>query len=164
MDCRRTILVDTNVWLDNYLPNRPHGNESRRFLDAAIEAGAELVYPASVTKDVFYIVGSEYKRLLRQESGCVTQQDAATISRIAWGVVDNMAQIATPVGMDLADLWLSSKWRQVDSDLEDNLVRAAAKRARVDLVVTWDKGMLGKAFVPTVTPTVATLQLESGLA
>ena len=48
-----------------------------------------------------------------------------------------------------------------DGDLEDNLVRAAAKRANVDLVVTWDKGMLAKAVVPTVTPTDALAVMDA---
>ncbi len=157
---RRTVLVDTNVWLDNYLPGRPHGEESRRFLDTAVRLGVELTYPASIAKDVFYVVGNEYKRILRGEEGRVAEADAVAIRRIAWGVVDNMSELATPIGMDASDLWLASKWRGVDGDLEDNLVRAAARRAKVDLVVTWDKGMLAKALVPTVTPPVATAQLE----
>ncbi len=32
------------------------------------------------------------------------------------------------------------------------LVRAAAKRANANLLVTWDKVMLSKAVVPTLTP------------
>lgn len=157
----KTILVDTNVWLDNYLPNRPHGEESRSFLDEATMLGAELVYPASIVKDVFYVVGSEYKRMLRVEGREVTQSDALAINRIAWAVVDNMSELATPVGMDLSDIWLASKWRGVDHDLEDNLIRAAARRAKVDLVVTWDKGLLAKALVPTVTPAVAIEELRT---
>lgn len=156
----KTILVDTNVWLDNYLPNRPHGEESRSFLDEVMMSGAELVYPASIVKDVFYVVGSEYKRMLRVEGREVTQSDALAINRIAWAVVDNMSELATPVGMDLSDIWLASKWRGVDYDLEDNLIRAAARRAKVDLVVTWDKGLLAKALVPTVTPAVAIEELR----
>ena len=35
------------------------------------------------------------------------------------------------------------------------LLRAAAKRANADLPVTWDKVMLSKAVVPTLTPTDA---------
>ena len=75
-----------------------------------------------------------------------------SIQSFAWGVVDNMQEVATPVGMDYSDVYLATKWRRMDGDLEDNLVRAAAKRAKVDLVVTWDKGMLAKAVVPTLTP------------
>ena len=149
------VLVDTNVWLDQYLPERPHRAESQAFVDKALELGVELAFPASCIKDVFYIVGNEYKRIVRSETGTLSDADAQAIRRIAWGVVDNMQEVATPVGMDLSDLWIASKWRKMDGDLEDNLVRAAARRARVDFVVTWDKGMLAKAVVPTVTPTDA---------
>ena len=31
----RMILVDTNVWLDNYLPNRKGHDDARRFLARA---------------------------------------------------------------------------------------------------------------------------------
>ena len=150
-----TILVDTNVWLDQYLPGRLHANESQAFVDRALELGVELAFPASSIKDVFYLVGSELKRVVRAETGTVSEADAQAIQQVAWGVVDSLQEVATPVGMDLSDVWLASRWRQVDGDLEDNLVRAAAKRARVDLVVTWDKGLLSKAVVPTVTPTDA---------
>lgn len=148
----RIILVDTNVWLDQYLPARPHKEESQAFLDSALAQGIELAYPASIIKDVFYLVTNECKRIVRAETGTLSESDALSIQRLAWGVVDNMQEVATPVGMDLADVWLASKWRRVDADLEDNLVRAAAKRANADLLVTWDKVMLSKAVVPTLTP------------
>lgn len=151
----RGILVDTNVWLDQYLPGRPHAKDSQAFVDKALELGIELAFPAASIKDVFYLAGSEYKRIVRAETGTVSKADAQAIQRIAWGIVDSLQEVATPIGMDLSDVWLASKLRQVDGDLEDNLVRAAAKRANVDLVVTWDKGMLAKAVVPTVTPTDA---------
>ena len=146
------IVVDTNVWLDQYLPARPHRAESHAFVDAALAQGVELTYPVSVIKDVFYLVANEYKRVVRAETGALSESDARSIQRLAWGVVDNMQEVATPVGMDLADVWLASKWRRVDADLEDNLVRAAAKRANADLLVTWDEAMLSKAVVPTLTP------------
>ena len=146
------IVVDTNVWLDQYLPARPHRAESHAFMDAALAQGVELAYPASIIKDVFYLVANEYKRIVRTETGTLSESDAQSIQRLTWGVVDNMQEIATPVGMDLADVWLASKWRRIDADLEDNLVRAAAKRANADLLVTWDKVMLSKAVVPTLTP------------
>lgn len=156
---RRIILVDTNVWLDQYLPVRPHKEESQAFMDYALTQGIELAFPASIIKDVFYIVANEYKRIVRSETGSLTESDARAIQQLAWGVVDNMQEIATPVGMDLSDVWLASKWRQVDADLEDNLVRAAAKRAKSDLLVTWDKGMLSKAVIPTLTPTDAVSEM-----
>ena len=155
------MLVDTNVWLDQYLPDRPHAAESQAFVDCALQLGVELAFPASIIKDVFYVVGSEYKRIARAQKGALSEVDAQAIQRIAWGVVDNMQEIATPVGIDLSDVWLASKWRNVDGDLEDNLVRAAAKRTRAELLVTWDKGMLAKAVVPTVTPTDAIAVMEA---
>jgi len=108
-------------------------------------------------------VASEFKRAVRSETGRLTEADALAIQRLAWGVIDNMQEVGTAVGIDLSDIWLASKWRRVDSDLEDNLVRAAARRAKVDLLVTWDKGVLSKALVPTLTPADAMLEMESWL-
>lgn len=159
----RIILVDTNVWLDQYLPARPRRRDSQAFVDAALERGVELAYPATIVKDVFYLVASEFKRAVRSETGRLTEADALAIQRLAWGVIDNMQEVGTAVGIDLSDIWLASKWRRVDSDLEDNLVRAAARRAKVDLLVTWDKGVLSKALVPTLTPADAMLEMESWL-
>jgi predicted nucleic acid-binding protein len=157
----RTILVDTNVWLDQYLPARQHRKESQAFVDAALSQGVQLTYPAAIVKDVFYIVANEYKRIVRGATGTLTHADALAIQQLAWGVVDNMQEIATTVGMDLSDLWLASKWRHVDSDLEDNIVRAAARRSKADLLVTWDNGMLSKAVVPTLTPTDAIAEIHA---
>ena len=100
----RIILVDTNVWLDQYLPARPHKEESQAFLDSALAQGIELAYPTSIIKDVFYIVVNEFKRIVRSETGSLTESDTRAIQQLAWGVVDNMQEIATPVGMDLSDV------------------------------------------------------------
>lgn len=147
--------MDTDVWLDQYLPGRPHAKDSQTFVDKALGLGIEFAFPAASIKDVFYLAGSEYKRIVRAETGAGSEADAQAIQRIAWGIVDSLQEVATPVGMDLSDVWLASKLRKVDGDLEDDLVRAAAKRAKVDIVVTWDKGLLTKAVVPTATPTDA---------
>ncbi len=157
----RIILVDTNVWLDQYLPDRPHGQESRAFIDYALKVGVNLVYPISALRDVFYLVGQEGKQRARSENGVLSEADARAIQRIAWGAVDNMSEVGTLVGADCSDAWVALKWRNLDGDLEDNLVRAAAQRSKADLVVTWDKGMLSKAVVPTVTPTDALTVMEA---
>ena len=59
---------------------------------------------------------------------------------------------------------LVAKWRSVNSDFEDNLVRAAVQRSDADLLVTWDKHLLARAFVPTVTPEDALKDLLAQMA
>ena len=155
------ILVDTNVWLDQFLPNRPHGQESREFVDRAVEQGAAFAYAAGSLKDVFYIIGNECKRLARSDSDELAEADARFAQEYAWGCIEAIQDLASPVGMDVADIRKASIWRRSNADFEDNLIRAAADRLEADLVVTWDKGMLSKCFVPTVTPADALAELES---
>ena len=45
------FLVDTNVWLDNYLGFRPNHRASCEFLDEAVERGATLCHAATTAKD-----------------------------------------------------------------------------------------------------------------
>ena len=155
------ILVDTNVWLDQFLPARPHERESRMFIDHAVERGASLAYAAGSLKDVFYIIGNECKRLARGNDGELAEADALYAQEYAWGCIEAIQNMASPVGMDLVDIRKASIWRRSNSDFEDNLIRAAADRLEADFVVTWDKGMLSKCFVPTVTPAAALSELDS---
>ena len=154
------VLVDTNVWLDQFLPGRPHAKESRRFVDRAVEADVDLAYAAGSLKDVFHLVDHETKRLVREERGALSQSDASAAQEYAWGCIEAIQDLASPVGMDLIDIRKASIWRRPNADFEDNLVRAAAERLEADLVVTWDKGMLAKSFVPTVTPADALGEME----
>ena len=155
------ILVDTNVWLDQFLPGRPHERASREFVDLAVENGAALAYAAGSLKDVFYIIGSECRRLARGGDGELAEADALFAQEYAWGCIEAIQSMASPVGMDLVDIRKATIWRNSNGDFEDNLIRAAADRLGADLVVTWDKGMLSKCFVPTVTPADAIAELES---
>lgn len=155
------VLVDTNVWLDQFLPERPHGQESREFLDRAVESNLALAYPAGSLKDVFYLVDNESKRMARRETGALTQEDAQAAQEYAWGCIEAVQDLASPVPVDLIDIRKASIWRRSNGDFEDNLVRAAAERLEADLVVTWDRGLLSKCFVPTVTPPVAVCAMEA---
>ena len=51
------LLVDTNVWMCNYVPMRVGHAEAREFLRVAWERHAQLVYPAPILKDLFYLLG-----------------------------------------------------------------------------------------------------------
>lgn len=149
---RPYLLVDTNVWLASYIPSRHGHAAARSFFVESRTHGATLLYAVTTARDLFYLAGRELKRSLREQVGDLTEGDAAAIQRLSWSFVDNMRDMATAVGADEADLWRASKMRGVHGDLEDNLIRAAAERARADLIVTWDRGLLSKALMPTVTP------------
>lgn len=154
------LLVDTNVWMCNYVPMRKGHNEAREFFRAAWECGAQLLYPAPILKDVFYLLGVEYKRQIRAEKGVLSERDASVINELAWGCVQNMRNVATAVGIDESDLWLACKYKALSTDLEDNVVIAAAQRCEADHLVTFDQDLIRKAPVSALLPTDASLLLR----
>ena len=136
------ILIDSCVWVDSYLGDHPRHDESVAFIQEAYESGAQLLFGASKLETVFSVLTAEVKRMIRREKGIVEESDAAAVRAFAWGCVENIRSYATAIGMDDSDLWLASKYRSINSDLEDNVLLAAAQRADVDYVVTWDKDVL----------------------
>ena len=126
---RPSLLIDTNVWLDYFLPDRAGGKEAIDLIVFAFEYEFPLLYPAAIVKDVFYVAVSTFKRIARAEKGSLTQSDAVTATETAWGCVKSMRKQATAVGADESDLWTACNLRSVHNDLEDNLVVAAAQRA-----------------------------------
>ena len=156
----RLLLIDTNVWLGNYLPSRRGHDECRTFLRVAREHDASLLYPAPILKDVFYLIGQEFKRQVQLEKGAVSEEDAGIIRRLAWGCIDNMRELATAVGVDESDIWLACKYRTLSGDLEDNVVIAAAQRAKADHLVTLDQALVRKAPVSALSPQDMTTLLE----
>lgn len=156
----KRLLVDTNVWVCNYVPMRVGHAQAREFLRAVWQNEALLYYPAPILKDVFYLLGLEYKRQIRAEKGELTQDDAAMVNELAWGCVQNMRDVATAVGLDDSDLWLACKYKSLSTDLEDNIVLAAAQRAEVDHLVTFDQDLIRKAPVSALLPSDMVALLE----
>lgn len=87
-----SLLVDTNVWLDCFLPNRPGHDEAIALVLFAYEHEYPLLYPAAILKDVFYLTANAFKRDTRNETGKLTQREAAAATEIAWGCVNSMRE------------------------------------------------------------------------
>ena len=153
------ILIDTNVWLDNCLCDRPGSKASREFLDLARANGAQLTYAVHCLADFFFLVQNHLKREVRK-NGPLTDANALAINKIAWSCVDNLRETATAIAADESDAWRACKYRSLSNDLEDNFVLAAAERANVDFIVTNDQQLLRKATVKAYTPEDATLVLQ----
>ena len=62
-----------------------------------------------------------------------------------------LSQLATPVPCDLSDIWMASKQRKLHSDYEDDLIIAAAMRAKADLLVTNDAKLCSHAPVAAMS-------------
>lgn len=155
------FLVDTNVWLDYFLPFRPQHSKSFRFLDTAISRKAQLFHAATSAKDVHYFMYAFLKRSAREQGRTLDADFLESAQEVAWGCLAQMQEVSTLVGMDASDFWMAEKLRSFNSDIEDNLIMAAAQRARVSYLVTNDKGLLKKATVATLTPQDASKLLEA---
>lgn len=162
MASRRTaLLVDTNVWLDCFLPGRPGQRDALAVISAALDRDVALLYAVTSAKDVFFLVGAALKREVRTQKGSLSEADAACISRTAWACVENMRENATAVGADESDLWLACAYRGIHADLEDNLVIAAARRADATYLVTNDDQLIRHAPVAALSPADALAVLEA---
>lgn len=146
------VVVDTNVWLDYYLPNRPGYEIARRALLAAFTRKISLLYAVTTAKDVFFLSSMILKRDGRRDGRVLTQGDALAIAELSWGFVANLGEMATAVGADNADVWLALKYKRVHRDFEDNFVIAAAQRAKADLILTTDDVLMRHAPVACMRP------------
>lgn len=158
---RPSLLVDTNVWLDYFLVNRPGHAEATSFMVFAFEHEHPILYPAAIAKDVFYLTANALKRDARHEKGALTPRDASVATEIAWECVNNMREQAGAVGADESDLWKACILRNIHNDLEDNLVVAAAQRANATYLVTNDETLIKHAPVATLTPGDALALLQA---
>lgn len=146
------LLLDTCVWLDNYLGSRPGSVAAHRLIVAALKRDVPLLYAVTAVKDLYYIVAQTLKRERQAAGEKITEGTALADSQTAWACVENMREIATAVGMDASDVWLAQKYRTLHRDIEDNLVIAAAQRANADILVTDDLELIRRAPVAAMTP------------
>ena len=56
------VMVDTNVWVDLYVPGRPKRETSLAFFEEARRSQAELVFTIEIAQAVHRIVSYEAKR------------------------------------------------------------------------------------------------------
>lgn len=137
-----TLLIDTNIWIDAFDGDRKQHMRAHVLLDTAFERGVTLAFAVSSLKDVYYALSSTLKRQNRTVNGALSEEDARSAEAYAWACVQNMQEIATPVAVDVSDVWLAGKFRSQMHDFEDALVAAAALRCHADALVTNDERFL----------------------
>lgn len=137
-----TLLIDTNIWIDAFDGDRKQHMRAHVLLDTAFERGVTLVFAVSSLKDVYYALSSALKRQSGTVNGVLSEEDARSAEAYAWACVQNMQEIATPVAVDVSDVWLAGKFRSQMHDFEDALVAAAASRCHADVLVTNDERFL----------------------
>ena len=158
-----SLVLDTNVWLDAFLPARPSHDAARELLSLAVKADANLLYPIHIAPDVFYLTFASTKAMLKTKWSDQDEAVAGASRTTAWDVVNTMREVATAVGAEQADMWQACKMEHLHHDLEDNLVLVAALRAKADYLVTSDKRLLAHAplvEVVALTPEDMLLVLE----
>ncbi|MGN0054978.1 MAG: type II toxin-antitoxin system VapC family toxin [Atopobiaceae bacterium] len=146
-----SVLLDTNVWLDMFLPHR-HGHvEAEQLLDICSREGITVFFAVHSSTDVSYIVRASVKAQLK----CLGYADSEAIAHVAVDYandcVELMMQNGTAVGADGSDLWLARKYAVLHSDLEDDLVLAAVQRANAGCLVTNDQELIRHAPVPAMS-------------
>ena len=83
----KRILVDTNVWLDYFIPSRRGRSVAIEFLRDACTAQMDLLYAATSSKDLFYLISSEHKAWYPREHGSLSQDAATAATSLAWDVL-----------------------------------------------------------------------------
>ena len=157
---RPLIMVDTNVWVDLYVPNRPNREASLAFFEQAVRSEVEIVFTLEIARAVFRVVAYEAKRWVRQGTGELSEAYAHAIANHAWDFVQDMQEYGTPVGSSTPDLWMATKLRDVHPEIEDNLIVAACMRLDTDYLVTNDAKLLRHAPVAAVDPQMMTRLLQ----
>ena len=144
MNAKRTltVLIDTNVWLDYYLPDRKGNREAYELIDCLLDADAQITYSPLSTKDVYYLIMKALKRTVRQPDNELNDLQALSIREYAWGCIDNMMQNAVSLPIDERVVWMARKSKGIVPDYEDGLVVGAGELADVDYLVTSDKRLL----------------------
>lgn len=160
---KKAILVDSNVWIDAFVPMAEGHEDARRFMLAAQLAGDVLLYPVHCVADVFYKVRTHFKHWMKGTTLWIGQESAVACRDLAWDCIKDMDAIATAVGLDGSDVWMALKLQGLNADLEDNFVLAAAERASVDYLVTSDRQLIQKATVAALTPRDMCAVLEAGV-
>ena len=158
-----SILVDTNIWLDFYLPVRLRHAQAYSLLRLAVSNDVQLLYAAPTIRDVHYLLSASLKKAHREEHGTLDESTSAAINEAAWKCAENMAEIAIAVAADQSDIWLAMKYRLLHNDFDDDLVIAASLRSNASLLVTNDEKFLTHSPVPTLNAEDALALLQAQL-
>ena len=152
------ILLDTNIWLDYHLGIRPGHQEAFQLISLAIQQDIDLLIASQSLKDFWYLF---WQSLKTAGKATMPIEDASRIAKhAAWSATEQIAEHTTVVGSDAADAWLALKMRSICDDYGDNLVVAAAMRAKPRLLVTNDQTLLSHCPVACATAADALAFLE----
>ncbi len=157
----RSVLFDTNVWLDSYMGFRRQCADASKAISLANENDLVIYYCPTSLKDVFYTIGNTLKAQMRLNGEEVTQQRALSIREIARGCADNMSWLGISAPLGEGQVRRAMMLKGTYPDLEDDLILACLEVEGIDAFVTSDKALLGKSPVPAFTPATFIEYLQS---
>lgn len=145
------LLLDTNIWLDLYFPDKCGHKCANELIDRAFSIDAEIYYAASTLTDIFFLVKATQKNALRRNGIELSEGLLAASTELAWGCIKNIYEIASPVPTSLPVLFLATKMKDIHFDFEDDVLLASAQTADMDFLVTNDRALLRKAIIPALS-------------
>ena len=146
------FLIDTNVWLDAFIDRSRNHDTASTFLKNARLSNTPLFTSIETTKDVYYLVTLELKRMQRREVGEVTETFANAVREAAWSCITTMRRNSTIVAADTSDMVEAIALRADHDDYEDNLIIAAAIRANATHIISSDKQLQACSPIACVGP------------
>lgn len=144
------LMLDTNVWVNSQLGASVGHEDARGLIVEALEQGIRLGIAPHSLASVFNIVHRYLKRTAA-DGKALDETTAAAAKEAAWGVVNNIMEYAEVIGSDYSDAHIAALHKKVHDDFEDDLVIAAARRMRADLLVTDDLALVKHAPIPAMT-------------
>ena len=147
----RVLMLDTCIWVNSQLGTNSGHVAARDLIIAARKQGARLGIAPHSLSNVFYIIYRYLRRLDASATRASSEQFAAAAKEAAWGVINNIMDYAEVVGADGSDARIAALHKEVHDDFEDDLVIAAARRMRADLLVTDDLAFVRHSPLPTMT-------------
>ncbi len=146
-----TLMLDTCVWINSQIGTNSGHEQARKLIIMALKQDARVgIAPHSLT-NVFYIVHRHLRRLEATTRAISSERSAAAAKETAWGIVNNIMEYAEVVGTDGSDARIAALHKSVHDDFEDNLVIAAARRMRADLIVSDDLAFVKHCPLPAMT-------------
>ena len=162
----RSILLDTNVWINSQLGAHEGYREAREVLVQARKRGIRIGIAFHSLTDVFYVITQELKRAnsIAFESGrnaIQPERITATAKETAWGVLESIMGYAEVVGGDGSDARIATLYKSLHDDFEDDLIFAAAHRMGADLIVSDDSALVRRSPLPALSTKDALRWIEA---
>lgn len=144
------FLLDTNVWVDFFIDRGRNHDPAVNLVAAARTQDIPLFTSIETTKDVYYIVASELKRMNRESSGHLDDSFVRAVNETAWSCLSALRRHSTVVAADANDMIEAMVQRADHGDYEDNLVIAAARRASATHIVSSDASLQAHSPIPCI--------------